>query len=197
MSRYRHDWVESVLKRGERIMAVQALRNLIMTNTFLASTMLLVIAFLANFVVGPGRGAIHAPDQVTLFTGDTPVEVKGALLLVLYTFAFVMFLTSLRTLNHLTILVGVEPDQIQGLESREPVRYLGQKLNQVELMTTYGRRAVYYSLPLFAWFYSPWLFAVLAVAIWVFFVLITDFVRPLDEPAAAPESKSPSTGLPK
>jgi uncharacterized membrane protein len=194
MQRHRVDWIEAVVKRGERIMAVQALRNLIMTNTFLASTMLLVIAFIAQFVIGPGQTALHVGGK-PLFYGETPVQVKGVFLLLLYTLAFMMFLTSLRTLNHLTLLVGNEPDQIRATEERDPILFLARKLNQIELMTTYGRRAVYYSLPIFAWFYSPWLFAALTVAVWVFFILMTDFVRPTSEPASGKPGSS-ATGAP-
>lgn len=189
MHQHRVDWVDSVLKRGERIMAVQALRNLIMTNTFMASTMLLVVAFVANFVLVPGNAPIH-PSKATYLYGETPVEFKGVILLILYTFAFVMFLTSLRTLNHLSLLVGNEPDQIRAAENRDPVRFLAAKINGVESMTTYGRRAVYFSLPIFAWFYSPWFFAFLTVAIWVFFVLMTDFIRPAQSPKPTETARS-------
>lgn len=184
MQRHRTDWIEAVVKRGERIMAVQALRNLIMTNTFLASTMLLVIAFLAQFVIGPGQTTAFHRGTDTLWYGGTPVEVKGVFLLLLYTLAFMMFLTSLRTLNHLTLLVGNEPDQLRAVEERDPVLYLARMLNRIELMTTNGRRAVYYSLPIFAWFYSPWLYAALTIAVWVFFILVTDFVWPGPEERA-------------
>lgn len=192
MARHRLDWIEAVVKRGERIMAVQALRNLIMTNTFLASTMLLVIAFLAQFVIGPSQTTAFHRGTDSLWYGGTPVEVKGVLLLLLYTLAFMMFLTSLRTLNHLSLLVGNEPDQLRATEERDPILFLGRKLNHVELMTTYGRRSVYYSLPVFAWFYSPWLFMVVAIGVWVFFILITDFVRPSSREAATASAGSSS-----
>lgn len=199
MHQHRKSWVESVLKRGERIMAVQALRNLIMTNTFLASTMLLLVAFIANFVVVNPEGSPFAHPQQNWFYGATPTAVKGVILLILYAFAFVMFLTSLRTLNHLSILVGIEPEELRTTEERDPAQFISLKLNQVESMTTYGRRAVYFSLPVFAWFYSPWLFAMVTLAIWTFFVVTMDFVHPFSRmKAKAAETKKPgATPTPK
>ncbi len=178
MHLHRRHWIEAIQKRGERIMAVQALRNLIMTNTFLASTMLLLLAFIANFVVA-NPVVPFGQHEPSWLHGATPVQVKGLILLILYAFAFTMFLTSLRSLNHLSILVGVEADQLQVTEERDPTLFLTSKLNQVESMTTYGRRAVYFSLPVLAWFHSPWFFAVTTLAIFFFFVISMDFVRPL------------------
>lgn len=195
MHSHRLNWIQAVLKRGERIMAVQALRNLIMTNTFLASTMILMVAFIANFLVSDPKAQEFLAHESDWLAGAMPLMVKGILLLLLYSFAFTMFLTSLRALNHLSILVGLEPDQIQATEQRDPSLYMADKLNQVEQITTYGRRAVYFSIPVFAWIFSPWLFGVATIAIWCFFVLVTDFIKPLRrrQPApGTPPTASPS-----
>lgn len=193
MHEHRRNWVDAVLKRGERIMAVQALRNLIMTNTFLASTMILLVAFIANFVIVSPFAALDLPAS-SLF-GAVRVRSKGVVLLMLYGFAFVMFLSSLRTLNHLSILVGVEPEQMRATEQREPSQFLAAKLNEVESMSTYGRRAVFFSLPVFGWFFSPWLFMILTVSIWFYFVLTLDFVLPIwraRRAAQAPPAPTPA-----
>lgn len=196
MHQHRLNWVESIQKRGERIMAVQALRNLIMTNTFLASTMLLLLAFIANFVVTNPSRSLFGQHAESLLYGGTPISLKGVVLMILYAFAFVMFLTSLRTLNHLSLLVGVDSEQMRSVEDRDPTHFLATKLNQVESMSTYGRRAVYFSLPVLAWFHSPWMFALLTLAIFAFFVLAMDFVQPFRIKNPQPGGKaeeSPST----
>lgn len=175
MQEHRVNWVESILKRGERILAVQALRNLIMTNTFLASTMILLVAFIANFVVIAQPDVPFAHPDPSLWAGEMPLTVKGVVLLLLYAFAFVMFLSSLRNLNHLSVMLGIELERIRTVEQRDPIRLLAQKLAQVETMTSYGRRAVYFSLPVYAWFFSPWAFAAGTFVIWLFFIVVSDF----------------------
>lgn len=177
MHQHRRNWMEMVQKRGERIMAVQTLRNIIMTNTFLASTMILLVAFISNFVLAGSNPVFEHPNP-NYFTGAMPLVVKATVLLILYAFAFVMFTSSLRTLNHLSILISVDPDQLQAVEQRSSSGFLGEKINSVETNTTYGHRAVYFSLPIFAWFFSPWLFAVMTVGMWLYFVFVLDFAKP-------------------
>lgn len=187
MHQHRIHWVEGVQKRSERIMAVQSLRNLIMTNTFLASTMILLVAFTANyFLIEPQSTAdAFAHPNPSLGTGDMPVEVKGIVLVILYAFAFVMFLSSLRTLNHLSILVGVDPEQLAATEGEDAAHFMAKRLNETESMTTYGRRAVYFSIPVFLWLFSPWLFMIFTLIMWFFFVFYMDFVRPFAKPDEA------------
>lgn len=201
MHAHRKNWIESNLRRGERIMAVQSLRNLIMTNTFMASTMILLVAFTSNYFVlnQPPERLFDVGQGNPWFHGAVPVPVKGAVLLVLYAFAFVMFLTTLRTLNHLSILVGVEPDHLQQVEHRNPAEFLTSKLNETESMTTYGRRAVYFSLAVFAWFFSPWLFAAFTLGIWFFFIYWMDFVQHPEAPTpeASSSTSSAAVSVPK
>lgn len=196
MDEHRLSWIESVQKRGERIMAVQSLRNLIMTNTFLASTMILLVAFIANYMVLSELPAQFVHPRPDAYTGAMPVYVKGSILVLLYAFAFTMFLGSLRNLNHLSILVGVESDRIQATEGRDPVHFMAAKLHQIEAMTTAGRRAVYFSLPVFTWFFSPWLFTGFTIGMWGFFVFVTDFVRPVSQRAPAVETRPATPPLP-
>lgn len=197
MHEHRRNWVEMALKRGERIMAVQTLRNLIMTSTFLASTMILLVAFIANFVVlqEPSK-TLHFAETPTVFYGGTPIPFKGALLLLLYAFAFVMFLTSLRTLSHMSILVGVDAEQIRLIEQEDPHAFLARRLNQIESLTTYGRRAVYFSIPVIGWFFSPWIFLALTVLIWIFFISSMDFARPAKETRGAAAQSTPPASSP-
>lgn len=197
MHEHRQNWVELVLKRGERIMAVQTLRNQIMTNTFAASTMILLVAFIVNFVVlGQPEKAFNLPDEPAFWQGVTPIRVKGLILLLLYAFAFVMFMTSLRTLNHLSILIGVDPDHLRAIEQTDPAKFLAARLNEAESLTTYGRRAVYYSLPVIGWFFSPWIFMLLTVLSWTYFVLFMDVARKVPEPKKEPLKEAQAASPP-
>lgn len=188
MHEHRRNWVELVLKRGERIMAVQTLRNYIMTNSFLASTMILLVAFIANFIINPpGDRPLPIHSDVNFFTGATPVQVKGSILLLLFAFAFVMFLSNLRTLTHLSTLMSVDADQIRATEREDAVGFLAGLLNRVGSQTTYGHRAVLFSIPVIGWLFSPWVFLTLTSLTWIYLVAAQDFAR-----AKVAEAKEPA-----
>lgn len=196
---HRRNWVELVIKRGERIMAVQTLRNSIMTNTFLASTMILLVAFFTNFLVMSDQGSqILFHEEPSLYAGATSTQVKGTLLVALYAVAFIMFMSNLRGLNHLSTLISVDPEHLRATERQDPIVYLTAQLNRVGSQTTFGHRAVYFSMPVLGWLFSPWIFLSLTVLAWFYLMVSQDFARPLertvpeDEPSPAPGA-SPTT----
>ena len=209
--RYRRDWVEGVIKTRNYIMAVQAVRNLIMTTTFLASSMLLVMAFIFNYII-TGRLERDTQERVSQgAAGNETVTVneplfriehgelfgfKVYLLLGLFVFAFLSFLLAIRLLNQFSILIGVSPELIGQVEGIEPADYLAHILNKAASRHTYGLRAAYFAIPAGAWLFSTEAFVALTVGIWfmLVFVLDTRNVTKLDMFRTMPPPPTPATG---
>lgn len=171
MERYRKDWVESVLESRNVIMAVQSIRNQIMATTWLAGSILLALAFYMTGGMGP------LDRELLEFIGVVDhgfLRYKLALLLFLFGFSFLMFLLTLRHLVVLNSLMGVSPELITQVEGLEASEYLGQLLNRSHTRFAYGSRALYFSLPVLAWFFSPWAFIAFTLTIWIWVMFILD-----------------------
>jgi uncharacterized membrane protein len=176
--RYRRDWVEGVIKTRNYIMAVQAVRNLIMTTTFLASSMLLVMAFIFNYII---TGRLEEQVQGNQ-TGDPLFRIehgelfgfKVYLLLGLFAFAFFSFLLAIRLLNQFSVLIGVSPELIAQVEGLDPADYLAHILNKAASRHTYGLRAAYFAIPAGAWLFSTEAFLALTLGIWSMLVFVLD-----------------------
>lgn len=177
--RYRRDWVEGVIKTRNYIMAVQAVRNLIMTTTFLASSMLLVMAFIFNYII---TGRLERDTEAST-RGDEPLfrlehgelfGFKVYLLLGLFVFAFLSFLLAIRLLNQFTVLIGVSPELVAQVEGLDPADYLAHILNMAASRHTYGLRAAYFAIPAGAWLFSTEAFLALTLGIWFMLVFVLD-----------------------
>lgn len=192
---YRRTFVKRILDREEQMLAVQSIRNLLMTSSFMASSALLVIAVVLNYLLGT--------------TGDAPgsARLKFQLLVLagIYGYAFFSFLLSTRYLNHFTILVAADKDLIGSVEPVDAVTFLSNILNRAGNRFTMGQRAYYFSLPAVAWVVDAWAFLLLTLAVWVYLAVFLDFKKwkppfPLratpapgeaPPPAAAPASAQP------
>ena len=189
---YRRTWVKRILDRDEQMLAVQSLRNLLMTSSFMASSALLVIAVVLNYLlgIGPSGTATTAP-------GDDLLKFKLLLLVVVYGYAFFSFLLSTRYLNHFTILVGADRDLIGSVEPVDAVTFLTNILNRAGNRFTMGQRAFYFSLPAVAWVVDARAFLALTLLVFVYLALFLDFKKwkpPFPLRAKTPEELAASPG---
>lgn len=164
---YRRTWVKRILDREEQMLAVQSLRNLLMTSSFMASSALLVVAVVLNYLLGVGGAA----------PGDDSLKFKLLLLVVIYGYAFFSFLLSVRYLNHFTILVGADKDLIGSIEPVDAVTFLSNILNRAGNRFTMGQRAFYFSLPAVAWVADSRAFLGLTLIVFVYLALFLDFKK--------------------
>ncbi|HEV8359975.1 MAG TPA: DUF599 domain-containing protein [Candidatus Thermoplasmatota archaeon] len=179
---YRRTWVKRILDRDEQMLAVQSLRNLLMTSSFMASSALLVIAVILNYLLSQGG------------TGTPEMTFKLLVLVAVYGYAFFSFLLSTRYLNHFTILVGADRDLIGSVEPVDAITFLSNILNRAGNRFTMGQRAFYFSLPVVAWVVDPRAFIAFTVAIFVFLAAFLDFKKwrpPFPMRARAPEEAPP------
>ena len=181
VERYRKDWVEQILASRNIILAVQTVRNTIMATTWLAGSMLLVMAFLIT------RGIKGTDSEVFRALGIIDhgfLTIKVDLLLAIFGFAFLMFLFTIRHLVLFNTLIGTSPELITQVEGIEASEYLGQLINKAHIRFTFGLRSTYFSIPVIAWLFSVWAFIVSTLLIWLWLVLIMDTRNAISQPIA-------------
>ncbi|MBU7038564.1 MAG: DUF599 domain-containing protein [Theionarchaea archaeon] len=160
---YREYWIENVLRGGRGMVAVQQIRNMTTITTFLASSTLIFIGVAVSYA----RGSFPVPQDY--------YDYKLYALIGIIALAFFNFLFTLRTANEITILIESSPSKIEELEGIPAVEYLAKKTNQAFLHHTLGMRCLYYSIPLFFWFFSPAVFVAVTIAITAGIARFLDF----------------------
>lgn len=171
VERYRKDWVEGILQSRNIILAVQTVRNNIMATTWLAGSVMLVLAFLlTSGIKGQDSEVFNALGIVD----HGFLRIKVDLLLFTFGFAFLAFLFSIRHVILFNTLIGTSPELITQVEGVEASEFLARLINRSHSRFTFGLRATYFSLPLIAWLFSTWAFIIFTVAIWLWVLFVLD-----------------------
>lgn len=171
MHEYRVLWMRRMLERENRIFDSQIVTTLMGSVSFFASTTIFIIAGL--IAVFGARDQVLAILRELPFATDTPPllwDIKLALLLVLFVFAFFKFTWALRHFNYCAIVLGAAP--IEGRQSDEAIRFAERAARMASSAANHfnsGVRAYYFGLAALSWFVQPWLF--IAVTAWVVWVL--------------------------
>lgn len=159
---YREYWIENILKRGRGMVAVQQIRNMTTITTFLASSTMIFMGVAVSY------GASFPIQQ-------DYADYKLYSLIGIIALSFFNFLFTLRIANEITILIESSPSKIEELEGQPAVQYLSQKINQAFLHHTLGMRCLYYSIPLFFWFFDPVVLVIVTVGLTVGIAKFLDF----------------------
>jgi uncharacterized membrane protein len=170
----RSAWVESVMKDGRDILAVQTLRNSTMAATFLASTaILLIVGVLSLTGQGDKLGSTWRALGSFSETDSSLWLLKLLFLIGDLSFAFFSFTLAIRKFHHVGYLLNVP---------NHPVitpAYVAAYLNRAGRYYSLGMRAYYFLLPLVFWLFGP-LLMVAAAAILV--IVLHHLDRAGDEP---------------
>ncbi len=178
-------WVERMNNPDETIIAVQTLRNLIMSVTFLSSTMLILLGLLVD--TGIGIDEVVGGSFVTI----PIVEYKMIVLFAVVVFSLFSFLLSLRQLVRFTILVGIPNAEIvktgdKELESNNTCT-LDSKALQSEVFIkamnrfAYGMRGVFYAITVLIWFISSYAFIASSIILTIYLISYQDIKTPCVE----------------
>lgn len=163
MSWYRRRWFRVIFERRDGLLAVQTLRNQMMSASFLASTAILVDLGLLTLLSMPRESASFLIGDPGDPVADFWLTVKVIMLIGLYSFNFLCFAMCIRDLNYLSYLAGlygVERELEEGL-----LDYLGDVQHKLGTNYTRGLRGYYFGLPLFFWLLSPYLLIVTTVIV--------------------------------
>ena len=155
MHDYRYEWMLQMLRRDNRVMDVNILRNLLQGVAFFASATLLILAGLLT-ILGSTDRAIEIVRALPFAAKTTLLqwELKLLVLIVIFVYAFFKFTWALRQFNYCSVLIGAAPataDDTNARRTAEASTNASKDFNQ-------GLRAYYFSLAVLAWFVSPWVF---------------------------------------
>ncbi|PRC91266.1 DUF599 domain-containing protein [Solimicrobium silvestre] len=146
----RKRWVNAVLKQsGTEILAVQVLRNSIMSATVMATTCVLLVIAVMSLISDTDKFASHWLDAVTV---QGMWRIKVASLLLFIFLSFWHFAQAIRIYGHVGYLLGM-PKQA-GDDSSLHAQQAISLLNTAGHMFSYGNRYFFFSLALALWWFG-------------------------------------------
>lgn len=160
---YRQHWIENIIEKGKGMTAVHQLRNMTLVTTFLASSTLIFMGLAVSFT------RTSFPIQRDY------ADYKLYSLIGMTAFAFFNFLFTLRFTNEISVLIESSLSKIEELEGIPAIQYLTKEINQAFLFYTLGMRCLYYSVPLFFWFFDPLIFVAVTTALTIGIAKLLDF----------------------
>ncbi len=171
MSRYRQQWMLTMLQRDNRMLDSGIIGNLLNGAAFFASTSIFVVGGLFA-LLGAGEQAVAVIDQLP-FAAETTTrawQVKVLLLIAIFVFAFFKFVWSFRLFNYCSILIGATPVSTETSAEGERIGEQAGKMNSLAARhLNRGFRAYSFALAVLAWFLHPVIFMLCTT--WVVYVL--------------------------
>jgi uncharacterized membrane protein len=146
----RRRWVNSILKQsGTEILAVQVLRNSIMTATVMASTCVLLVIAIMSLISDTDKFASHWLEAASV---QGMWRIKVGLLLLAVFLAFWHYAQAIRFYGHVGYLLGMNK------QSDEDLATTGEQamslLNTAGSMFSSGNRYFFFSLALALWWFG-------------------------------------------
>lgn len=170
---FRRRWMERICERDTHVADATLLSNLLRGALFFASTTVFILGGLAA-LLGTAPKAAELAARLPHLAPTNPwiAEVKIAILILIYVYAFFKFTWSAWQYNVLSILVGAmpRPGGDEGGNASQ-LAELAEAATSIAALAgdTYnnGIRAYYFSIPLLAWLVDPLLFLAATLAITV------------------------------
>ncbi|BAN36382.1 hypothetical protein SCD_n02580 [Sulfuricella denitrificans skB26] len=149
----RSAWVETIMREGKDILAVQTLRNSTMAATFLASTAILLIIGVLTLSGQEARLGSTWHSLNAIGAKHSGLWLAKLLLLLLDLFiAFFSFSMSVRVFNHVGYMINV-PVALNH-KAISPA-HVATHLNRAGMFYHFGMRAYYYIVPIVFWLFGP------------------------------------------
>ncbi|MEZ5454191.1 MAG: DUF599 domain-containing protein [Thiothrix sp.] len=156
----RSAWVRHIMQRppGD-VLAVQTLRNALMSASFLASTAILLVAGLLSFILTNKNSLDNFNHVLDMLSSQHPRVVLSRFLLLIMTFffAFFNFALTVRYYNHTAFMLNAASSMKEDGHSL-PEQFIINALQRGALHFTLGMRAFLMILPFGMWLMGPsWL----------------------------------------
>jgi uncharacterized membrane protein len=165
-NRARVAWVERMMKEREGILAVQTLRNSIMSATFFASTAVALIVGTVTLST-QSEALRRVSDSLAATEGGAVWFFKVMVLLVDMLCAFIFFSQTIRLLSHVSLMISapveaVNPSTVAKLLIRSGRHH------------TRGMRCYYYAGPMLFWLFGPAYLAAASIGLVVAMYFLDD-----------------------
>ncbi len=175
LHQHRIHWMNELIKRDFRVGDTALLANLERNIAFFASTTLLVLAgVLTLFSQVDKLEGVIASFPYALYPNHFAIQLKLALLALIFILAFFQFTWSMRQYGFLNVMIGAAPVDIEGKNNnlKEYAMQMAVVQDQAAHAYNYGLRSYYFSLAALTWFFHPVLFIFASI-----FVVYTLFNR--------------------
>jgi uncharacterized membrane protein len=156
-SRLREAWVKAVMQEKMDILAVQTLRNWVMTATFLASTAILITLGMVGAALSTEK-AEELSQALNLLGGpsETSWRIKLMVLILDFFVTFFNFLLAIRYFNHVNFMLTI-PAAYHPLATPD---FVTKILNRAQVHNTVGLHGYYLAIPFTLWLFgSVWMLA--------------------------------------
>lgn len=168
LNEFYRKWACGLTEREDTLVAVQTMRNLIMSVTFLSSAMLILLGILIDvFRLGQLNDAVGMAGYLDIY--QKPLVLTGLMI-----FSIFMFLLSLREMVRFTILIGLSPKKIEEAAAEACEQDPGEIPSTVFIKAmarySYGIRGLYYLAISMLWFINTYAFIVGCIAITAFLI---------------------------
>ncbi len=147
----RRSWVEEIRRSGQKIVAVQTLRNWTMAASFLASTAMLVALGILNIFFSENLSGIVLKLVGENMHSTVLPEIKLTVLVIVFLFSFACFAFAIRYYNHVALMMSVPSGKNEFITEESVFRRLRLGTGHYTL----GMRSLYISLPLAVWLLNP------------------------------------------
>jgi len=184
---YYHLWVHEMSYEKNKLEAIQTMRNLIMSVTFLSSTMLILLGILLQTTSSGFDDILHNFPTISL---SVLPQYKILVLFIVVVFSLIMFLLSLRHMVRFSILIGI-PTKVLEKTSKQEFEDKNNDICKVDALSIqsnvflkamnrfmYGIRGVYYVTALLLWFISSYVFMIGTIIITFLLIKYHDIKTP-------------------
>jgi len=178
-NRFRHAWMLQTTYREARVLDGLVTQALSSAPSFFASTTILIIGGLLA-ALGAGDKASDLVREIPFAarTSELVFDLKLALLLVIYVYAFFRFTWSIRQYTFGALLLAAAPEANQfidqNLSREEFANRAGRVVGMAAETFNDGLRAYYLAFAAIAWFFSALIF-VLATTIVIYILYQREF----------------------
>jgi len=161
---YRKQWMQTMLRRENRISDTALIAALERQTTFMASTSIFIIAGLITVMtsIEQVHQTLASLPFVNRDMSSLQLQAKIILLLVIYAYAFFTLTWALRQYGFGSILLGAAPlckdTDVSQPERDRYARSIAKVIDQAGHSYNYGLRAYYFSLSVLPWLLNTWLF---------------------------------------
>jgi len=147
----RGHWVESIMEQNRDLLAVQTLRNWVMTSSFLASTAILISLGLVSMAASPEKMAEISPSLTELVREHRVLWLFKLMVLIIdFFFIFFSFCLAIRYYNHVNFMINVPST----LAHKITPEYITGILNRGMMHYNLGMRGYYLGVLLVLWLFG-------------------------------------------
>jgi len=173
MHKHRVNWMNSMIRRDDRLVDIRIIASLLQSATFFASTSILIIGGLFA-LLGYGNKALELLNLLP-FAEHMSLDmwiIKTLCLLLIFVFAFFKFTWVIRQFNYSIVLVISAPklnDKDSSSEDKENAdRYIENISDMISNSGKHfnkGMRSYYFGLVAICWYLSPVLLMIFSIVV--------------------------------